>query len=77
MTIPDNTKPKEIHGFAGNSGLVNLEGQLLSGDCPSKTIFVFMHPTSTLQLLPMPTALANQGHHVLWAASRLPAMTAR
>jgi pimeloyl-ACP methyl ester carboxylesterase len=70
VTFPDNAKAKEIYGFAGNSGLVNLEGQLLSGDAPSKTLFVFMHPTSTLQLLPMPTALADQGHHVLCAASR-------
>lgn len=70
VTFTDNTKAKEIYGFAGNSGLVNLEGQLLSGDRPSKTLFVFMHPTSTLQLLPMPTALADAGFHVLCAASR-------
>ena len=70
VTFPDSTKAKEVYGFAGNSGLVNLEGQLLSGQQPSKTLFVFMHPTSTLQLLPMPTALADEGYHVLCAASR-------
>ena len=43
---------------------------ILSDDRPSKTLFVFMHPTSTLQLLPMPTALADAGFHVLCAASR-------
>jgi dienelactone hydrolase len=31
-----------------------------------------MHPTSTLQLLPMPQALATAGLHVLCAASRYP-----
>ena len=70
VTFPDNAKAKEVYGFAGNSGLVNLEGQLLSDNRPSKTLFVFMHPTSTLQLLPMPTALADAGFHVLCAASR-------
>lgn len=70
VTFPDNAKAKEVYGFAGNSGLINLEGQLLAGDRPSKTLFVFMHPTSTLQLLPMPTALADAGFHVLCAASR-------
>lgn len=66
-------KPKftETYGFAGNSGKVNLEGQLLCApDRPARTVYVFMHPTSTLQLLPMPTALADRGVHVLCAASR-------
>jgi pimeloyl-ACP methyl ester carboxylesterase len=63
----------ETYGFAGNSGKVNLEGQLLRPvDRPSRTLYVFMHPTSTLQLLPMPTALADAGLHVLCAASRYP-----
>jgi len=33
-------------------------------------VFVFMHPATTLHLLPMPTALANAGLHVLCAGSR-------
>lgn len=61
----------ETYGFAGNSGKVNLEGQLLRApDRWSNTVYVFMHPTSTLQLLPMPMALADLGLHVLCAASR-------
>ena len=36
----------------------------------STALYVFMHPTSTLQLLPMPMALADRGLHVLCAASR-------
>ena len=71
VSFPENPKFTETYGFAGNSGTVNLEGQLLcSPDRPSSTVYVFMHPTSTLQLLPMPTALADRGMHVLCAASR-------
>ncbi len=73
VSFPETAKYTETYGFAGNSGRVNLEGQLLCGaDAPSKTVYVFMHPTSTLQLLPMPTALADAGLHVLCAASRYP-----
>lgn len=73
VSFPETAKYTETYGFAGNSGRVNLEGQLLRGtDTRSKTVYVFMHPTSTLQLLPMPTALADAGLHVLCAASRYP-----
>jgi len=71
VSFPDRASFSETYGFAGNSGKVNLEGQLLRSPVrPSKTVYVFMHPTSTLQLLPMPTALADVGLHVLCAASR-------
>ena len=73
VTFPENPKFTETYGCAGNSGKVNLEGQLLCDPArPSKTVYIFMHPTSTLQLLPMPTALADRGLHVLCAASRYP-----
>jgi hypothetical protein len=39
---------------------------------PSKTLYLFMHPSSTLQLLPMPAVLVGAGLHVLCAASRYP-----
>jgi pimeloyl-ACP methyl ester carboxylesterase len=71
VSFPDRASFSETYGFAGNSGKVNLEGQLLRSPArPSSTVYVFMHPTSTLQLLPMPTALADLGLHVLCAASR-------
>lgn len=70
VTFDDGARAKEIYGFAGNSGKVNLEGQLLRGEAASDTVYLFMHPTSTLQLLPMPMALADAGMHVLCAASR-------
>lgn len=73
LSFPDTAKFSETYGFAGNSGKVNLEGQLLRPtNRASSTVYVFMHPTSTLQLLPMPVALANRGLHVLCAASRYP-----
>lgn len=67
----ERTKVVETYGFVGTQGTV-VEGQLLRGDAPSSTVFVFMHPTSTLNLLPMPEALATRGHHVLCASSRYP-----
>ena len=70
VSFAETVKATEVYGFAGNSGMVNLEGQLLRGEADAKTVFVFMHPTSTLQLLPMPMALADRGFHVLCAASR-------
>jgi dienelactone hydrolase len=61
----------ETYGFAGSQGLTVLEGQrLVPRGRPSDTVFVFMHPATTLQLLPMPTALADAGLHVLCAGSR-------
>jgi|TARA_R100000501_G_scaffold17919_1_gene34927 pimeloyl-ACP methyl ester carboxylesterase len=73
VSFADNPKFTETYGFAGNSGAVNLEGQLLGvPNSRSKTVYIFMHPTSVLHLLPMPTALADAGLDVLCAASRYP-----
>jgi pimeloyl-ACP methyl ester carboxylesterase len=61
----------EVYGFAGSQGAVNCEGvRFVPKGKPSKTLAVFMHPSSTLQLLPMPQALAKAGVHVLCAGSR-------
>lgn len=63
----------ETYGFTGSQGMTVLEGQLLRPqDRPSRTLYLFMHPSTTLQVLPMPTALATEGLHVLCAASRYP-----
>ena len=62
---------KDVYGFAGNQGVVNLEGiRFVPQGVPSKTLLVYMHPASTLQLLPMPRAMAQRGVHVLCAGSR-------
>jgi pimeloyl-ACP methyl ester carboxylesterase len=61
----------EVYGFSGSQGMVNCEGiRFLPKGKPSKTLAVFMHPATTLQLLPVPRALAQAGVHVLCAGSR-------
>jgi dienelactone hydrolase len=62
---------RETYGFASAYGMVNLEGiRYLPAGRPSRTLVVYMHPASTLQLLPMPRAMAAAGVHVLCASSR-------
>ncbi|MDK3021961.1 alpha/beta hydrolase [Cupriavidus taiwanensis] len=61
----------ETYGFAGSQGYTFLEGQrLVPRGAPSGVVYLFMHPSSTLQLMPMPAALAQAGMHVICAASR-------
>ncbi len=71
VKFAEKTSFKEVYGFAGNQGVVNLEGvRYLPRGRPSRTLLVYMHPASTLQLLPMPRAMAERGMHVLCAGSR-------
>lgn len=69
--VEQNRGAGETYGFAGSRTLVTVEGQLLRprGETAA-TVFLFVHPTSTLQLLPIPMALADAGCHVLCAATR-------
>jgi hypothetical protein len=61
----------EVYGFSGSQGAVNLEGvRFVPKGRPAKTLAIYMHPSSTLQLLPMPQAMAKAGVHVLCAGSR-------
>lgn len=61
----------ETYGFSGNQGAVNLEGVLIRPvGATSDTLQVYMHPASTLQLLPVPREAARRGAHVLCAGSR-------
>lgn len=62
----------ETYGFNGSQGLTHLEGILIrpAGHPSAKTLLIFMHPSSTLQLLPLPRAMAAEGRHVLCAGSR-------
>lgn len=61
----------ETYGFAGGQGRVFLEGQLLrKGPRRSRGVLLFMHPASTLNLMPMPAAFARAGVDVLCCASR-------
>ncbi|HEY5900378.1 MAG TPA: alpha/beta hydrolase [Burkholderiales bacterium] len=71
IQYPENAKFRDVYGFAGSQGMVNLEGiRFVPKGRPSKTLAVYMHPATTLQLLPMPQAMAKVGIHVLCAASR-------
>lgn len=71
ITLAANRAFTETYGFNGSQGLTQLEGLLIRPvDRPSRTLLIFMHPASTLQLLPLPRAMAQAGHHVLCAGSR-------
>jgi len=73
LSFPDTAGFAETYGFGAASGKVWLEGQyLIPNGRASKTLYLFMHPSSTLHLLPMPTALVGARLHVLCAASRYP-----
>lgn len=62
---------KAVYGFSGQQGVVHLEGvRFVPRGVKSDTLLIYMHPASTLQLLPMPSAMARNGAHVLCAGSR-------
>lgn len=71
ISYDENAKFSEIYGFFGNQGAVNLEGiRIRPKGVESKTLLIYMHPASTLQLLPVPRAAVAAGAHVLCAGSR-------
>ena len=71
VQYPEAAQFREVYGFAGSQGMVNCEGiRFTPKGKPAKTLAVFMHPATTLQLLPVPQALAKAGVHVLCAGSR-------
>ncbi|WP_417587336.1 alpha/beta hydrolase [Pararhodobacter oceanensis] len=71
IQYPEALKNAETYGFVGTQGMVNLEGQLLRPEgVAAKTVLLIMHPATTLQLLPVPIALAEAGFHVICGNSR-------
>lgn len=61
----------ETYSFSGTGGRVNLDGVLIRPQgVASDTLFIFMHPASALQLLPVEMETARLGGHVLCAGSR-------
>lgn len=71
IAFAERPKIQEVYGFAGSQGQTVLEGQrLVPRDRPSDTLFMFMHPATTLNMLPMPAALASAGLHVMCCGSR-------
>jgi hypothetical protein len=71
VSYAETSKMTETYGFVGSQGTVNLEGVLIRPEgARGDTVFLMMHPSSTLQLLPLPTAMAQGGHAVLCMGSR-------
>src|SRR5690606_39012170 len=71
VAFQETSQFTETYGFVGSQGTVNLEGVLIEPqDAPRETVFLMMHPSSTLQLLPLPGALAKAGYPVLCMGSR-------
>jgi hypothetical protein len=71
VAFEENAQFTETYGFVGSQGTVNLEGLLIAPKGhTSDTVFLMMHPSSTLQLLPLPGALAAAGYPVLCMGSR-------
>lgn len=71
LSFEERSAYTETYGFVGSQGRVFLEGQrLLPVGKDSDTVLIFMHPATTLNLMPLPAALARAGHHVLCGASR-------
>jgi pimeloyl-ACP methyl ester carboxylesterase len=69
----ENSTFTETYGFVGSQGLVVLEGiHFIPRDHPSNTVVLMMHPSSTLQQLPIPRALAEVGIHLMCCGSRYP-----
>jgi pimeloyl-ACP methyl ester carboxylesterase len=71
IDFPEISRFAETYGFTGTQGKVWLEGQhFWPKKRPSDTVYIVMHPSSVLQLLPLPAALADAGLHVICASSR-------
>lgn len=71
ISLDESSLFTEVYGFVGRAGRVFLEGQLLRPETSaSDTVLIFMHPATSLALLPMPRALAEAGFHVICAGSR-------
>ena len=71
VSYDEPSNMREVYGFAGAQGRIHLEGlRFRPLGITSKTLMIYMHPASTLQLLPVPRAMAAAGMHVLCAGSR-------
>ena len=68
VAFQNNSGVRDVYG--GLAETVVLECYLLRPDTPSDTVLVFMHPIGGGAYLPMVSALARAGHHVIYAGSR-------
>jgi pimeloyl-ACP methyl ester carboxylesterase len=70
ISYQESAVMRDVYGFAGTQGAIHLEGIRFTPRRPSRALVIYMHPASTLQLLPVPRAMADAGVHVLCAGSR-------
>ncbi len=71
LTYPENRSFNETYGFGGSQGMIHVEALLLRPKGkPSKTLFFFMHPQTSMDVLPVPRSLVALGCHVMCARNR-------
>jgi len=71
LAFDEKSPIRELYGFSGNQGKINLEGVIYRpAGKPSKSLIMFMHPASSCSHLLIPRALARAGFHVLCAGNR-------
>ncbi|MDB5669693.1 MAG: hypothetical protein JWO25_652 [Alphaproteobacteria bacterium] len=71
LSYPEKRTFNETYGFGGSQGMVHVEAMLLRPkDRPSKTLFFFMHPQTSMDVLPVPRSLVRLGCHVMCARNR-------
>ena len=71
LSYAEASRFRDVYGYSGRQGTVNLEGvRFHRPGRQARCLLVYMHPASTLQLLPVPRAMAAAGPDVLCAGSR-------
>ena len=68
VAFQNDSVVRDVYG--GLAEIVVLECHHLKPESPSDTVLVFMHPIGGGAYLPMVSALARAGHHVIYAGSR-------
>ena len=70
ILFQDKNPLKETYGGSLEFGV--LKSMLIKPDTPSDTAILMMHPIGGGEWLPITTALAEAGHHVIYCQSRYP-----
>lgn len=71
LAYPEKRTFNETYGFGGSQGMVNVEAMVMRPKGrPSKTLFFFMHPQTSMDVLPVPRSLVARGCHVMCARNR-------
>ena len=68
VVFEEETAFKDVYG--GTVGMVAVEAMRIIPEENSDTAIVFSHPVGGGSFLPMVTALARAGHHVIYANTR-------